>query len=76
MGKLDLTAADVPKAIERLEHGFAFVGLQEEWESWRAEIEIDCRGLFLLKGHIHQVDCMKAEGLVAKTMFKEMGIAG
>ncbi|CAK9050685.1 unnamed protein product [Durusdinium trenchii] len=32
VGKLDLTAADVPKAIERLEHGFAFVGLQEEWD--------------------------------------------
>lgn len=29
---INLTLADVPKAIERLEQGFAFVGLQEEWE--------------------------------------------
>lgn len=31
---INLTLADVPKAIERLEQGFAFVGLQEEWEIW------------------------------------------
>eukprot|EP00438_Fugacium_kawagutii_P006428 Skav210656 [mRNA] locus=scaffold2527:220114:220491:+ [translate_table: standard] len=31
-GKLIVTLADVPLAIERLREGFAFVGLQEQWE--------------------------------------------
>lgn len=32
--KEQLSLADVAKALERLEDGFAFVGLQEEWDSW------------------------------------------
>ena len=31
-GVHNLTQADVSKAVQRLEEGFAFVGLQEEWE--------------------------------------------
>eukprot|EP00438_Fugacium_kawagutii_P027665 Skav200426 [mRNA] locus=scaffold2094:138101:138823:- [translate_table: standard] len=31
-GNMPVTLADVPLAIERLREGFAFVGLQEQWE--------------------------------------------